>query len=72
MLFQQLDRYSVYHKRIMEKKKRPHFIAAGNHPFPRNPNGFYPFWLSFSLHFSSPPLAFPILVKFPLSIRTKS
>ncbi|CAL2228957.1 unnamed protein product [Prunus armeniaca] len=50
----------------------PHFIAAGNHPFPRNLNGFYPFWLSFSLPFSSPPLAFPILVKFPLSIHTKS
>ncbi|CAL9001955.1 unnamed protein product [Prunus brigantina] len=43
-----------------------------NNPFPRNPNGFYPFWLSFSLPFSSPPLAFPILMKFPLSIRTKS
>ncbi|CAL2279040.1 unnamed protein product [Prunus armeniaca] len=49
----------------------PHFIAAGNHPFPRNPNGSYPFWLSFSLPFSSHPLAFPILVKFLLSIHTK-
>ncbi|CAL8152343.1 unnamed protein product [Prunus armeniaca] len=76
MLFWQLDRYSVCQKRRMEKMvnsardcwKRPHFIGAGNHPFPRNPNGFYPFWLSFSLPFSSPPLAFPILVKFPVAV----
>ena len=53
-------------------QKRPHFIAAGNYPFPRNPNGLYPIWSSFSLPFSSPPLNFPILVKFPLSICTKS
>ena len=41
----------------------PHFIAAGNHHFPRNPNGFYPFWPSFSPPFSSPSLTFPILMK---------
>ncbi|CAL2246865.1 unnamed protein product [Prunus armeniaca] len=77
MLFRQLDRYSICQKRRMEKRVNSArdcwaFATAGNHPFPRNPNGFYPFWLSFSLPFSSPPLAFPILVKFPLSIRTKS
>ncbi|CAL2224962.1 unnamed protein product [Prunus armeniaca] len=48
------------------------FIAAGSYPFPRNPNGFYSIWPNLFLSFSSPPLTFPILVKLPLPICTKS
>ena len=36
------------------------FIAAGSGFFPRNPNGFFPFWLGFSF-LSSSLLRFPYL-----------
>ena len=57
---------------VFARWRGPPFIAAGNYPFPRNPDGFFPILANLPILFSSPLLTFLFGWDFPLSICTKS